>query len=169
MALLLLLLFLLLPHLHGACEYTTPATTEPPPNYHHHQPPLLHLCAIVLLGRPPLRERTPRERESTDESRKNEYKNRALGARPSSPSTSGVCVASRIYHRFSTPFERLAGGHLVQGTSSLLLIACIQHPPYATTCYYHSRRKSARLFFLTSRLPLSFLFFLALFAVLRSR
>lgn len=38
------------------------------------------------------------------------------------------CVASRIYHRFSTPFERLAGGHLVQGTSSLLLIACIQPP-----------------------------------------
>lgn len=41
---------------------------------------------------------------------------------PPSPSTSG-CVL-RINHRFSIPFERLAGGHLVQGTSSLLLIAC---------------------------------------------
>jgi len=103
--------------LHGGEIYSTPAT--------NHQPP--HLCYYRLVLWGPIYERAyhPPSYERTNKwiSQMPREKKRAfLGALHYSP----LPVVLRInrQHRFSIPFERLAGGHLVQGTSSLLLIAC---------------------------------------------
>lgn len=101
--------------LHGGEIHSTPATN-------HHQPP--HLCRyyrLVCCVGPYLRTRVhlPFVRIPQIPRAK---KNAPLSG-PPPPSTSSVRVTDKP-HRFSTPSERLAGGHLVQGTSSLLLIAC---------------------------------------------
>lgn len=103
--------------LHGGEIHSTPAT--------NHQPP--HLCyyRLVLWGLiyerrvPPPFVRTNEQTNIANATRKKSRLSRALHHPP-------LPVVLRInrQHRFSIPFERLAGGHLVQGTSSLLLIAC---------------------------------------------
>lgn len=100
--------------LHGGEIHSTPATN-------HHQPP--HLCRyyrLVCCGALSTNARTPSLRTNTaNTARKNKTRlSRALHHPPH------LRFVLRINHRFSIPFERLAGGHLVQGTFSLLLIAC---------------------------------------------
>lgn len=107
--------------------FASPCTGRNTLHTRHHQPP--HVCAIVSCCGAYLRTRAQlpfvRTNTNTAKTKKNYAPPGPSTPPPPPPPPSTSPVVLRInHHRFSTPFERLAGGHLVQGTSSLLLIAC---------------------------------------------